>query len=83
MQPSPMRGHVPPRPFPAPLPAPLPMPSVMSQTNRVRVLLASDGSVVNVCRVAGERVVCVIWQRPVSVAEGPFVSIFEGEAAPA
>lgn len=47
---------------------------------RVRVMVARDGSVVNVTRVDERGVIrSIIWQRQVSIDEGPFQLIFEPE----
>lgn len=44
---------------------------------QVRVMLAADGSPVNVTRVVGDQVMAVIWQRPVSASDGPFTYVVE------
>lgn len=47
------------------------------EAGQVRVMLAADGSPINVTRVVGDQVAAVIWQRPVSASDGPFTYVVE------
>lgn len=50
----------------------------MAEQHKVRVMLCSKGTVINVTRVDAQgRIKGVIWQRPVSLGEGPFSFVFE------
>lgn len=54
----------------------------MAEAHKVRVMLCSKGTAINVTRVDAVGIVrSVIWQRPVAANEAPFSFVFEDAAS--